>query len=95
MSENKRGKQASTSTMCVLGDELYLLSSLTYPKVMFFMRRDIYTTISFLLKKIRNINYLVAIKAISNIQTVSEINPAPNLEMESHHAAPASLELTR
>lgn len=77
MSENKRGKQASTSTMCVLEDELYLLSSLTYPKFMLFMRRDIYTTILFLLKKIRNINYLVAIKAISNIQTVSEINPAP------------------
>lgn len=77
MSEKKHRKQASTSPMCVLGDELYLLSSLTYPKFMFFMRRDIYTTISFLLKKIRNINYLVAIKAISNNQTVSVINPAP------------------
>lgn len=77
MSENKCGKQASTSTMCVLGNELYLLKSLTYPKFMFFMRRDIHTTILFLLKKIRNINYLVAIKAIANIQTVSEINSAP------------------
>lgn len=76
-SENKRGKQISTSTMCVLEDELYLLSYFTYPKFMFFMRRDIYITILFLFKKIRNINYLVAIKAISNIQTVSEINPAP------------------
>lgn len=71
-----RGKRALLPP-CVLEDELYPLSYLTCPKFMFFMRRDIYITILFLFKKIRNINYLVAIKAISNIQTVSEINPAP------------------
>lgn len=64
----------STSTTCVLEDEVRLsarLSHLTYPK--FILMRYLYHYI-ILIYENRDINYLVAIKAISNVQTVSEIN---------------------